>query len=308
MADKPSRALILYGYGLAPLISPSHSHIHSVASRGCCGFLALDDPSPSPVTEDEKLMREVAQLLDASEAFCSADGEKGSTEDLKKVPSIAERFMGMSAAIVTGAPAVKCFGEKLGFTAVESVSVNLRDGQSSEVAAMELLKLLGFEGGKTLDKDHFDLVFLHLGAHIKENGQHEVECMNSLIGSILQAAQPRSEIGSRLHLSVVMSYGSVMEDDPNLSLMSLQDGNSSGYSSLLPRQSYTLKGVNLRNGIRHHNPMLIAQWQDAVTRKDLAEDFSFNEFRKHSGNLAIPADRFVYEVAFKLWKAPKYGA
>ena len=164
-----------------------------------------------------------------------------------------DRFMGMSAAIVTGAPAVKCFGEKLGFTAVDSVSVNLRDGQSSEVAAMELLKLLGFEGGKTLDKDHFDLVFLHLGAHIKENGQHDVECMNSLIGSILQAAQPRSEIGSRLHLSVVMSYGSVMEDDPNLSLMSLQDGNSSGYSSVLPRQSYTLKGVNLRNGIRYLN-------------------------------------------------------
>jgi len=26
--------------------------------------------------------------------------------------------------------------------------------------------------------------------------------------------------------------------------------------------------------------MLIAQWQDAVTRKDLAEEFSFNEFRK----------------------------
>lgn len=307
MADKPSRALILYGYGLAPLISPSHSHIHSVASRGCCGFLALDYPSSPPVVAaDEKLMRELAQMLDASEAFCSADGEKGSKEALKQVPSIAERFMGMRAAIVTSAPAVKCFGEKLGFTAVESE--NFREVQSSEVAAVELLKLLGFEDGKTLEKDHFDLVFLHIGAHTKDSGQRDVEYMNNLVGSILQAAQPGSEIGSRLHLSVVLSYGSVMEDDPNLSLMSLKDGNGCGYSSLFPRQSYTLKGVNLRNGIRHHNPMLIAQWQDSVTRKDLAEEFSFSEFKEHSGNVAIPADRFVYEVAFKLWKAPKYGA
>jgi len=26
--------------------------------------------------------------------------------------------------------------------------------------------------------------------------------------------------------------------------------------------------------------MLIAQWQDAVTRKDLAEEFSFSEFKE----------------------------
>lgn len=48
MADKPSRGLVLYGYGLASLITPSHSHIHAVASRGCCGFLALDHSSPNP--------------------------------------------------------------------------------------------------------------------------------------------------------------------------------------------------------------------------------------------------------------------
>lgn len=29
---------------------------------------------------------------------------------------------------------------------------------------------------------------------------------------------------------------------------------------------------------------------------------------QHGGNGTILADRFLYEVAFKLWKAPKYGA
>ena len=29
---------------------------------------------------------------------------------------------------------------------------------------------------------------------------------------------------------------------------------------------------------------------------------------QHGGNLTIPADRLLHEIAFKLWKAPKYGA
>lgn len=29
---------------------------------------------------------------------------------------------------------------------------------------------------------------------------------------------------------------------------------------------------------------------------------------QRSGNLTIPADRLLHEIAFKLWKAPKYGA
>jgi hypothetical protein len=29
---------------------------------------------------------------------------------------------------------------------------------------------------------------------------------------------------------------------------------------------------------------------------------------QNGGNLTIPADRFLHEIAFKMWKAPKYGA
>ncbi|EPS58172.1 hypothetical protein M569_16645 [Genlisea aurea] len=54
--------------------------------------------------------------------------------------------------------------------------------------------------------------------------------------------------------------------------------------------------------------MLVAQYQEGVTRFDAAESFSFREFVHRSGSLVIPADRFIHEVAFKLWKAPKYGA
>jgi hypothetical protein len=44
MADKPSRALILYGDGLASLVTASHSNVHSFASLSSCGFLSLRSP------------------------------------------------------------------------------------------------------------------------------------------------------------------------------------------------------------------------------------------------------------------------
>lgn len=31
---------------------------------------------------------------------------------------------------------------------------------------------------------------------------------------------------------------------------------------------------------RHDHPMLVAQWQDGVTRRDLANAFTFEEFNK----------------------------
>lgn len=41
---------------------------------------------------------------------------------------------------------------------------------------------------------------------------------------------------------------------------------------------------------------------------NLQYDVCFHFAMQQGGNLAILADRFLYEVAFKLWKAPKYGA
>lgn len=47
MADKSSRALVIYGDGFAPLVTSSHSDLHSFASLSCCGFLSLRDSPPS---------------------------------------------------------------------------------------------------------------------------------------------------------------------------------------------------------------------------------------------------------------------
>jgi len=61
-------------------------------------------------------------------------------------------------------------------------------------------------------------------------------------------------------------------------------------------------------GIREDYPLLAVYNQVAVTRRDQVQHFLFEDFKKSAGNLVILVDRFLYEVAFKLWKAPKYGA
>ncbi|KAG6626318.1 hypothetical protein CIPAW_15G039400 [Carya illinoinensis] len=258
MADKPSRALVLYGYGLARFISPSHDHLHSLASKASC------------------------------------------------------------AVVITKNSTLKVFGAKLGLIVLESNDLvkNLHSLAKvpADVVASELLNLLGFKEGKTLETSEYNLVCVYVG-----DGGRDMEYVNALVGDIMKIAQPGSEIGSRLHLSLVMSYGHVPEDnDPNLPVLTTKDEKKSDLLMLwslldgiclnISHKCYTMRGENQREDVRHHFPILITQWQYGVTRKDMAEMFSFKDFLEHGGNLAIPADRFLHEVAFKIWKAPKYGA
>lgn len=50
MADKPARALVIYGDGLMPAVGPQHKHLHELAASGSCGFLALRSLPPSGPT------------------------------------------------------------------------------------------------------------------------------------------------------------------------------------------------------------------------------------------------------------------
>lgn len=320
MADKPSRGLILYGDGLARFIQPSHTHLHSLASIANCGFLSLPNSPPSE-SEDDRIVREFAVLVDAFEAL-NKNGEFNSESKSQKsslIPSISERFMGMKAAVLSNNSSLKSFGEKLGFNVLD-VNGLLGNSNTSFVSsvdnlASELLSLLGFQEGKIMESNQFDLVVLHAGSGENLNVESsnatasDVEFMNALLGAIMSIAKPGTEIGSRLLLSLVMSYGYVSTgDDPALSILSTKDEKNPHLAVLFPKQSYTMRGESPRNDVRHHNPMLFAQYQYAVTRKDMVDTFSFEEFKKRSGNLTIPADRMLHEVAFKLWKAPKYGA
>ncbi|XP_050363249.1 uncharacterized protein LOC126782124 isoform X1 [Argentina anserina] len=316
MAERPSRALVLYGDGLARFVNPSNTHFHSLASKASCGFLSLPNAPPSE-SEDERIVREFAVLVDAFEAHTNTSGST-TKEDSGEETNISKRFMGMKAALVTNNASLKSFGTKLGFSVLPNDGFSKSSEPQGELSvdymASELLKLLGFQEGKTLESSQYDLVFVHVGAgevNVKNDKAiaDDVEYPNALFGAIMNIAKPGTEISLRLHLSAVMSYGGTSEeDDVNFSFSVSKDSNNSKLSKLVPHQSYTMKGELPRKDVRHHSPMLLAQWQHAVTRKDMVETFAFKDIKEHGGNLVIPADRFLHEVAFKLWKAPKYGA
>ncbi|KAF2611626.1 hypothetical protein F2Q70_00007318 [Brassica cretica] len=295
MADKPSKALVLYGDGLARVVDSSHTHIHSLASVASCGFLSL--PHAPPETEKQRIVREFSHLLDASEAYSIVSGLKAKGSE-HEISSLSQRFMGLKAALVTDSSTLTSFGKLIGLDVLQLSETY----QKSDSSPSELLKLLGFEGGKCLDVSLYDSVFVHIDGD-------NVGMIDSLIGSIMKMAQPGSEIASRLHLSLVLSYGSVTDKDASLfPVKTQQEGLNHAFPGLVPRQSYTMRGEKTRDDVRDYCPMLVAQWQDGVTRRDLVDTLSFEALKKLSGNLVIPADRFIHEVAFKLWKAPKYGA
>nr|XP_043606912.1 uncharacterized protein LOC122578925 [Erigeron canadensis] len=305
-ADKPSRGLVLFGGGMARFVNQSHIHLHSLAAKSLCGFLSLPH---FPENVDDATVGEFLNLIDAYEDYTTLSGD---SQGKCITPSISERFMGVRAALITENTRLKSCGSQLGFSVLQpneliNNNCSLVDSPVN-LAAIELLNLLGFQDEKVLDTSQFDLVFMHVGSH-QETISKGTEYVNALVGEIISIAEPKSQIGSRLHLSVVLTYGDISKDDASNFLISNKSKIiQSGFASLYPRQSYTMKGSNLRNNVRDYCPMLLAQWQDAVTRKDMVETFSFQDFMENGGNLTIPADRFLHEVSFKLWKAPKYGA
>ncbi|KAJ1696692.1 hypothetical protein LUZ63_005204 [Rhynchospora breviuscula] len=304
MADKPSRALVLYGDGLASVISASHSNLHSFASLSSCGFLSLRSPPSQDSIVDSRAALDFAQLLDAYD-FYVAKGKStdaGPTADVEQsfVPELSKRFMGLRAAIFSSSPSVSSLASDLSLSTLPP-----EETDPSELPS-KLLSLLGFSEGNVLEASEYDLLLLHITTETLKTQKEKsaADWLDHLVGTILESATPGSAVSSRLHMSVVLSYEKLSDRAP----MSLIKEMNSDLGLLRPCQSYTMKNGKPLDEIRHDYPMLVAQWQDGVTRRDLANAFTFEEFNKNGGNLAMLADRFLHEVAFKLWKAPKYGA
>lgn len=153
----------------------------------------------------------------------------------------------MKAAIITDNVSLKSFGSMLGF----KVFFWNEMSKNEDPLASELVKLLGFQNGKIQDTSDFDLVFVHVGANTTINGFKDIELVNHLVGDLLNMCQSESDVGSRLHSSVILSYGpTVGDNDLEFSVSNTNHKNDNELSHLIPRQSYMTKGGKLRENIR----------------------------------------------------------
>lgn len=159
----------------------------------------------------------------------------------------------MKAAIITENLSLKSFGSKLGITVLQWNELCDSSHSLAELPSLAsgLLKLLGFQEGKALDTSYFDLVFVHVGASEKVNDLKSIELINHLGGNLLHMTQSETDISSRLHISVIMSYGATVEDDYlEFSVSDTKSKKNSEFLPLLPRQSYMMKGGKPRENIR----------------------------------------------------------
>lgn len=332
VADAPARALVIFGDGLVQSLSPSHSHLHALAASGACGFLALRHIPPHVDITNRDLF-EMQQLLDVHRFYVrkvidKADepfGDSTSTE--YNIPSISERFMGMKAAIATNSKSVSNLGRSLGFSLFddkvklvneETFTCNTDSKLANpSMVASQLLEMLGLSSPCLKDTNSFELVLLHLGCGSSNDrdsvGQAYLDWMDALVGEVKTLMQPGTKASDHLYLALVLGYGdnAVIRDNVEVSeVPSLEqlDGLPPNLRALRPQQTYKMKDGKPVDDVRDHHPLLVVHQMDGVTRRDHATMLSFEEFQKNGGNLTILADRFLYEIAFKLWKAPKYGA
>ncbi|CAM6099692.1 unnamed protein product [Calypogeia fissa] len=324
MADQPARALIIYGDGLLRAVEPRHLRIHALADAGCCGFLALrtqpdQECNPSSDDDENRVVGELAQLLDLHDIYQKkAAARVGVTPDTtraddEQVPSMSDRFMGMKACMYTNSGPAAALGKEAGFSLLE-----LQEGNSviddhappdASTTAVRFLSLLGLlEGTADTEQMNFDLLLLHLSA--KEHlCSKQVDWVDALLGALQASAQAGTKAGSHLYLIVVLGFGPVESSkDDGYPLVVSDERLAPKLVELFPQQSYKRKGGHPVEDVREHHPLLAAYQLDSVTRRDDVKMFGYDEFQKSSGNLTILVDRFLHEIAFKLWKSPKYGA
>ncbi|KAK6927287.1 hypothetical protein RJ641_005878 [Dillenia turbinata] len=332
-----NRGLVLYGDGLASFISSDHANLHSLASRGCSGFLSLPHFPPSAFchvlifrahADDSNLLRMANSL--------PVDPGVSQYQAFQIGKLQVWRIYGNESCHNHKQHSCQIFWRKGGFSVLQFKELLADCEASLEVVTLKILELLGFQYGKAVKTGQFDIVVVHIRAGEKANIlEHkitisDIELVDGLAGKIIDIAQPRSEIGSLLHLSVVMSYWCcVRGGGPRSSILRMQDPNRNDLSVLFPRQSYAMRGESPGKNIGYvfklkSEQALLPNVSPAVAGgcdpKDMAETSSFKEFKEicslkvaffsscSGGNLVIPADRFLHEIASKLWKAPKYGA
>lgn len=310
MADKPARALVIYGDGIMPAVTTHHEHLHRLAASGACGFLALRALSPvSSLGEGERVVVELAQLLDVYDIYTEKARKEDSAGEVVEdgaFKSLAERFMGMKSTFVTNSKAALALSKRAGFGGSTLEEFGIESDASA--TASKALALLGFDESTDMKDSPNELVFVHLDAKSGSSAEIGAEFLDSLVECVQESSKEGSLAYGRLFLVVVLGYGDAQASGESVPCFRDEIELPSALAALRPRQSYTMKAGKPVEGLREAYPLLAVYNQVAVTRRDEVQRFLFEDFHKRAGNLVMLADRFLYEVAFKLWKAPKYGA
>ncbi|VAH33584.1 unnamed protein product [Triticum turgidum subsp. durum] len=189
MADKSSRPLVLYAASHAALLARGGGGKGQLDAFASCGFLPVHTPV---VNEDggdrnSNSILELARLLDVYDALYPAkDGEIAQVDPQELVvPKLSERFDSGSGS--------------------SSKDTRIID---------RAFTLLGFAEGNVQDASKFDLVFVHAAMENtasklgKLGMKTDLNRLDKLVASVMEAVPVGSAVAARIHVSVILSYGS----------------------------------------------------------------------------------------------------
>ncbi len=157
--------------------------------------------------------------------------------------------------------------------------------------------------------DSIDMLMLHLAPGSSastaaepsvqfEDACAQLEWLDALVQRLNQQPGARDDL---LLTLVLGSNGRVLPSGPPL----LRPGSCSG--GLRPRQSFQLCR-DQPVAVHEQVPLLTAQRLPAVVRVDACRQLSLAECSQRGGAGAILAERLLPELAYKMARAPKYGA
>lgn len=168
--------------------------------------------------------------------------------------------MGLRAAFVTGCPRVSSFAANLGFQVFQTNDFAPQSGLSGITKEVGLINrafdLLGFSDENVQETSEFDLVFMHVAMENtssklgKLGMKTDLNRLEKLVGAVMESAPAGSAIASRIHVSVILSYGSASGNKDEFSLLTSSTETDSDLNLLCPRQSYTMKAGHTLDDVR----------------------------------------------------------
>ncbi|XBI29273.1 hypothetical protein VPH35_053302 [Triticum aestivum] len=263
MVDKPSRALVLYAAGHAALLAGGGGgkvQLDAFASIASCGFLSVRTLA---VNESwGSILSLNCKLLVVHHRFAPA---------LYPSPFIVSSTKSSTPRIFSS-------------EGTEDFAAQSGSGSSSKDTRIidRAFTLLGFAEGNVQDASEFDLVFVHA---VMENTASKLgklgmktnlNRLDKLVASVMEAAPVGSAVAARIHVSVILSYGSATANKEEACL-------------ILNSSTETDSDLKLLLATRS-------------TRSDLAKELSFEEFIK---SLCSTNRRFMNFVIFENVKVIK---
>ncbi|KAJ6230298.1 hypothetical protein M0813_06937 [Anaeramoeba flamelloides] len=289
------KAVIFFGSGTNKILTTQeHPNLDWISFKGCSGVLQARRSSEN-YSKDEYKIFLLSQMFNYYDQFFSENGEvdfeiveekekenENEKEEIKalqtnqKIKDFSSRYGGMKGTILTNSKASKSFALSIG-----CVPLSLPEN-GSELAE----KIFSLE-------EQQDYFFVDFGNKVE----------------IIEAAIQELKKQEEKFYFVVASSLNIKE---SLCFEKLQQGTGERImkkGGFRPKQSWKMTGLkDLTKACQGGGSIYVSYWKEGVSREDQATKFKPEECKQKGCNLTIYAERFIWEIGYRLGFTPKYGA